>query len=65
MVKFEVTSAKECTINGLGYFAAGETKDVTEADLRIFLAMQGYPLAQANFPKWVQVNAVTNGGEGK
>lgn len=65
MVKFEVTSAKECTINGLGYFAAGEKKELTDEDLQQFRAQQGYPLTQANFPKWVEVNAVTNGGEGK
>jgi hypothetical protein len=65
MVKFEVTSAKECTINGLGYFAAGETKKLDETDLILFKAMQGYPLTEANFPKWVEVNAATDGGEDK
>lgn len=65
MVKFEVTSAKECTIDGLGFFAAGETKKLTEVDVMMFRVMNGYPLAEANFPTWIELNAVTDGGEGK
>lgn len=65
MVKFEVTSAKECTIDGLGFFAAGETKQLTDEDLVMFQAMQGRPLSEAIFPAWIELNAVTGGGEGK
>lgn len=65
MVKFEVTSAKECTIDGLGYFAAGEKKQLTEREVKRFQAMHGYPIAEANFPAWVELAAVTDGEGGK
>lgn len=59
MVAFEVTSAKECTINGLGAFEAGETKRLKIEDLIQFESLQGYPISEANFPTWVELVVVS------
>lgn len=58
MVTFELVSAKEVTINGVGLLKAGEPVQLDEIKLAQFQAEHGYPLAEANFPPYVQTTAV-------
>lgn len=55
MLSYEVKSGRECLIDGLGKFEAGETRTFSEDEVRLFEALQGRPLARANFPSDVQV----------
>lgn len=58
MVTFELVSAQEVTINGVGLLRAGEPVQVDELRLAHFHAEHGYPLSEAKFPPYVKLTAV-------
>lgn len=63
MVTFELVSAQEVTINGVGLLRAGEPKQVDQQMLDHFESEHGYPLTEANFPSSVKLSAVLTGNE--
>lgn len=63
MVTFELVSAQEVTINGVGLLKAGEAKQVDQDILDHFQAEHGYPLTKANFPFFVKLIAVVTKDE--
>lgn len=63
MVTFELVSAKEVTINGVGLLRPDEPMLVDEKKLAHFEAEHGYPLTEAKFPDYVQLTAVSGTDE--
>ena len=58
MVTFEITSERECIIDGVGIFLAGETKVLTPKDMAYFKVMNnGVSILDANFPPTVKLYA--------
>lgn len=65
-VTFEITSAREVTINGIGLLRVGEPVVIDEIQASNFEAEHGYRLSEANLPEYVRVTTVlTNDQEGK
>lgn len=58
MVTFEIVSAKEVTINGVGLLKPDEPVQLDEIALSQFQAEHGYPIAEANFPSYVKLTSV-------
>lgn len=63
MVTFELVSAQEVTINGVGLLKAEEPKEVDQEMFDHFRAEHGYSLTKANFPSSVKLTAVLTKNE--
>lgn len=55
---FEVVSDREVAVDGIGVLYPNESVTPSDDALRLFEALHGYSLANANFPEFVQVTAV-------
>lgn len=62
-MKYEVTSDRAQTVDGLGVFAADETRVFSEDEAAGYVHMHGVPLIDGNVPEGVTVTLVTGGEE--
>lgn len=65
MVTFELVSAQEVTVNGVGLLRAGEPVQLDELKLAHFQAEHGYPITEARFPDYVRLSAVVDTNDEK
>lgn len=61
MLTYVVTSNKQKVIDGLGVFAAGETRTFTKAEADHFRRVRGVQLIEGNLPEGVELTILVQG----